>query len=472
MESLIFISVIVVLTAVIILLLKKLSANNKTIKGVKEQADSDKQALNQEINRLKEKLSPITDIEKEIAELNIQIEGKQESLKELSKKYKEAKTIYQELLVQVRIYQEDLELMDFGVYNPQFDFDTSEKYKEEIKEVVEKQKELVKDEKAAICNTNWSVGNSQKQGEIMIKRGIKLTLRAFNGECDSLIAKVKWNNIEQYSARIEKAFDNINKLNKSNDIHITEDYKELKLKELRLAHEYANKKYEEKEEQRRIREQIREDERAQRELEKVQKEAEEKEQQYQKALEKAQKELEKAQGAELEKLNSQIAELQQQLSEAHEVSERAMSRAQMTKSGHVYVISNIGSFGENVYKIGMTRRLEPMDRVKELGDASVPFQFDVHAMIYSENAPELENTLHKEFNDKRVNLVNTRKEYFNVSLSEIEEAVKNIHGAEIEFTKLAEAEEYRETLSLIKQFSKELQENGTITESKFPEDII
>ncbi len=471
MENLILGGAAAILLIVTILLIKNLITKNKAIKAIKLEKENEINSFKGKISELEQKFEPIINLEQKQKEIEHQINSQSNSLNELSEKYKNAKNIYSSLLEEIKIYEDDIELMDFGVYNPQFDYDTSEKYKEQIKIVVDEQKELVKSEKAAICNTNWSVGNSQKQGEMMIKRGIKLTLRAFNGECDSLIAKVKWNNIEQYSARIEKAFDNINKLNKSNDIHITDEYKELKLKELKLAHEYENKKYEEKEEQKRIKEEIREEERAQKELEKAQKEAEEKEKQYQKALEEAQKEIGKAQGAELDKLNEQIAQLQQQLSEAHEASERAISRAQMTKSGHVYVISNIGSFGDDVYKIGMTRRLEPMDRVKELGDASVPFQFDVHAMIYSDNAPELENTLHKEFNEKRVNLVNTRKEYFNVSLSDIENAVKNIHGAEIEFTKMAEAEEYRETLSLLKKFNQQMSEEAVEVDNKFPDDL-
>ncbi len=114
-----------------------------------------------------------------------------------------------------------------------------------------------------------------------------------------------------------------------------------------------------------------------------------------------------------------MVSLEKQLKEAQKKGERAVSRAQMTKSGVVYVISNIGSFGHGVYKIGMTRRLEPLDRVRELGDASVPFPFDVHAMILSDNAPELEKKLHKFFNERRLNLVNNRKEFFNVSLEDI-----------------------------------------------------
>ena len=134
----------------------------------------------------------------------------------------------------------------------------------------------------------------------------------------------------------------------------------------------------------------------------------------------------------------------------------------MTKCGHIYVISNIGSFGENVYKIGMTRRLDPMERINELGDASVPFKFDVHAMIFSEDAPALENKLHETFRDKSVNMVNMKKEFFRVSLEEIEKVVKDNY-AEIEFTKIAEAKDYRETLAILKAKEKV---NNIQTENK------
>lgn len=163
-------------------------------------------------------------------------------------------------------------------------------------------------------------------------------------------------------------------------------------------------------------------------------------------MDKARKELGSASQNEVDELNSQISSLEKKLQEAHERKERAISMAQMTKVGHIYVISNIGAFGEDVVKIGMTRRLDPLDRVRELGDASVPFQFDVHAIIYSENAPQLENELHKKFNDRRLNRINNRKEFFKASLEEIEIFVKEHAGAEIEFTKVAEAREYRETL--------------------------
>ena len=158
--------------------------------------------------------------------------------------------------------------------------------------------------------------------------------------------------------------------------------------------------------------------------------------------------MEQATGEKHDKLQAQIDKLEQELKEAHERKERALSMAQQTKKGHVYIISNIGSFGEQVYKIGMTRRLEPEDRIKELGDASVPFQFDIHAMIFSEDAPSLENELHKTFANKKVNMLNYRKEFFNVTLDEIEQNVKAI-GLETEFIRLPEAMEYRETMAIL-----------------------
>ena len=146
-------------------------------------------------------------------------------------------------------------------------------------------------------------------------------------------------------------------------------------------------------------------------------------------------------------MNSKIEELQQRIAEIEE-KKRAISQAMLTKTGHVYIISNVGSFGENVYKIGMTRRLEPMDRVKELGDASVPFPFDVHAMIRTSDAPALENELHKHFDQRRLNLENQRKEFFRVSIDEIRQELDDLKESlgiesELRLTLLAEAKEYR-----------------------------
>ena len=247
-------------------------------------------------------------------------------------------------------------------------------------------------------------------------------------------------------ARIEKAADAINDLTKSQHCAIASRYVALKLDELRLAYEYAERLQQERDEQKRIREQMREEETAQRELEKAKLEAEREAKRDADALAKARADYESAKGSEQQKLLARIAELERRVAEDLE-KQRAISQAQLTRTGHVYVISNIGSFGEGIFKLGMTRRLVPQDRIDELGDASVPFEFDVHAIIRTSDAPALESALHRLFADRRVNRINERKEFFRVSLEEIAAAVRQHHG-EFELTQLAEAAEYRKTLAL------------------------
>ena len=164
-------------------------------------------------------------------------------------------------------------------------------------------------------------------------------------------------------------------------------------------------------------------------------------------MEKARAEVASASTQEREKLEAEMAALALRLSEAEAKNQRAVSMAQQTRSGNVYIISNIGSFGEDVFKIGMTRRLEPLDRIKELGDASVPFEFDVHAMIQSDDAPALERLLHTAFDDLRINMVNYRKEFFRIPLERVRAVVEE-RKLEATFTMTAEAREYRETEAL------------------------
>jgi len=301
----------------------------------------------------------------------------------LRNSYNSKRVTYNNLLKEISVLEEDMEYISVGIYKPHFDYYTSDKYKQKISEVRTNLKQLVRKKSAAVCDKEWTVEGSKREGQKMTNRNIKLMLRAFNSECDSAILKIQWNNVQKMEMRIDKAFEALNKLGEPNHIEITKLYLQYSLNELYLSHEYKEKLHEEKEEQKRIRAQLREEKKVQREIEKAKKQTEQKEKRYQKALEKAQKEIEKAHGEELSTLTQQLSDLEQKLKEAREMKERALSRAQLTKSGHVYVISNIGSFGKNVFKIGMTRRLEPLDRVRKLGGASVPFRFDVHAIIYS-----------------------------------------------------------------------------------------
>lgn len=423
----------------------------------------------EEIKQLKsqlEKYKPITDIEAEvesqkknldqiISSKNTDIKNIETEFSTLNSNYQSALETYKTLRKEVSIFESKLDLIEFGIYEPVYDFEKSDDYREEQNKIIQIQKEMISADTAAICNANWSIEGSEAKGRSLVKVYKKLMLRAFNGECDVLIAKVKWNNVNQMKERMQKLFDAINKLGEGFQVYLNTQYLDLKQKELILEYEYQSKRQQEKEEMRAIQEELREEEKAKREFEQAQREAEKEEATYQKALDKARKEYEASTGDKHDKLQAQIEKLEQELKEAQEKKERALSMAQQTKRGHVYVISNIGSFGENVYKIGMTRRLEPIDRVKELGDASVPFQFDIHAMIYSDEAPTLENELHKAFTNKKINMLNYRKEFFNVTLDEIETKVKEI-GLEAEFSRLPEAMEYRETLAIIEKLNSQV----------------
>ena len=305
---------------------------------------------------------------------------------------------------------------------------------------------MITNDTAVTCSAQWTVEGSAAKGKKMVREQMKLMLRAFNGESDAAIAKVKYNNAASLETRIKRALVAVNKLGAPKQTTISGEYADLKLSELYLAHEYQEKLQEERETQRRLREELKEAEKAERELEKAVSQAESEEAKFALALQTAQDQVREATGKQLDKLEQLVGKLQNELADAIDRKVKATARAQLVKSGHVYVPSNVGSFGEGVHKIGMTRRFEPLERVKELGDASVPFYFDVHAMIYSEDAPRLEALLHREFESRRVNQVNLRREYFRVTLDEIRRAVAKHHGI-VTFVLEPEAEECRKTLA-------------------------
>jgi hypothetical protein len=235
---------------------------------------------------------------------------------------------------------------------------------------------------------------------------------------------------------------------------VQEEFLDARLDELKWAVAVQRLRDKEREEQRAIREQMREEEKARKEYERAIKQAQRDEELLSNALEKARQEYAAAAQEDRAKYESRMQEIAEKLRLAEERNQRAISMAQQTKCGHVYVISNIGSFGEQVFKIGLTRRLEPLDRVRELGDASVPFPFDIHAMIYSENAPELETLLHRKFVENQVNKVNYRKEFFRLNLEEIRNAINKMN-LDVKWTLAAEAREYRETLAMERQMKED-----------------
>jgi hypothetical protein len=392
------------------------------------------------------RFSPVLSIQDEAARVRKELENeKSKVLSELEQakmkaaslgsSYAQAKAIYDRMKHEISLLEDLSEDMSFGVYKPQYSFETADKYKAELDKVYDQKKSATRNGTAAT-----------KVEQIAVqKRRQKLILRAFNGECDAATAKVKWNNVTRMEERIRKAYDALNVL--GDYVTITPAYLELCLAELRLTHEFEVKKQEEKEEQRAIREQMREEEQAQREFERAQREAATEKLRADKALQAARAELQKASGEHALAIQEKVHDLEQKMADAQAKQDQAVSMAQLTRMGHVYVISNIGSFGEDVYKIGMTRRLDPDDRVQELGGASVPFGFDIHAMIFSEDAPALESAFHREFSSGRMNLVNPRKEFFSARLDEIA-AFATTQGVKLEFTKLAEARQFRESAAI------------------------
>lgn len=277
----------------------------------------------------------------------------------------------------------------------------------------------------------------------------KKMLTPLESEITGLLNKLTISNVDSTREKIIRTFDKINKLFKNDEAEFKKELLELKLQELELNYSYIVKVNDEKEQQKAIKEQMIEEEKVRREIEREKKRIDKEERQFNSEITKLMAYMQKA-SADVEKelYADKIKELEEKLRELETVKEDVLQRELNTRAGYVYVISNIGSFGEDVYKIGMTRRLEPMDRIKELSSASVPFEFDVHAMIFSEDAPTLENQLHTHFRKNEVNKVNQRKEFFKVSLDEIEKVVLENYNGTVSFTKLAQAEQYRRSLEL------------------------
>ena len=359
-----------------------------------------------------------------------------------------------ELQSKLDLYSRVDEFVEFGHFEmPAYLYETSYRFAEEIKIVRSRQKKMLETKNAFVCSDQNLVTTYSSLHSAILQNTTKLMLRVFNIECDFLIEKVTPASYTRTLERIEKLANDIEKLSLTLECGFNIDYIKLKFEECTLQYQYKLKKQEEQEEQIAIKEQMREEQKAIQEYERAIKDAEKEERLYTGLLAKAKIELENASESEKAIMAARVSQLEVDLAEALARGERAKSMAEQTKKGYIYVISNIGSFGEDVYKIGMTRRLDPMERVRELSNASVPFPFDVHAMIYYEDAPKLESQLHKEFNNKRVNAVNLRKEFFNVELEKIRDTVEKITDNEADFKMTVLAEQYNETLRLISRAS-------------------
>lgn len=387
--------------------------------------------IQKEIERLQSQRDAITS---ELDQLSAEISSRQKQSADLGQTIEEKKK-------QIVCLDDEIVVQEFGLYTPRFDFASALDYKEALADVRAQEKNLIKDKHAVSGATDWTVNGDTKKGKKMVTDTQKLLLRAFNSECDELVEKVKYTNFDASLDRIYKSSEAISKLGTIMNISISKQYIDLKVKELRLAFEYQLKKQEEKEEQRAARAEQREQAKLEKELAAELKKVEKEQTHYQTAYEKLQQQL--SQNPDDPDLLSKKSELESRLEEIEKSIADIDYRQANMKAGYVYIISNIGSFGPDVYKIGMTRRLDPQDRVDELGDASVPFNFDVHAMIFSDDAPALEAALHRAFSDKKLNMVNQRREFFHVTLDEIKKVIKENFDKTVDFIDVPDAEQYR-----------------------------
>lgn len=322
-------------------------------------------------------------------------------------------------------------------------------YDEMRSDEVKNQLALIRNRQDDMVRAGTALVVSNGSSKKIVNSQIKQILRCFNAECSSIISGVTAKNIDASRTKIQRSFDAINKIFEVDGVQLSPDYLSVKFEELSAVYAYMLKIEEEKEQKRAIREQMLEEEKVRKEIERQKKKIDHDRQQFTQEVQRLMGYMQKT-GSDVEKqiYVDKIRELEDRIKELEADEKTVLERENNAKAGFVYIISNIGSFGEQVFKIGMTRRLEPMDRIAELSSASVPFPFDVHAMIFSDDAPALEALLHRHFDACKVNKVNPRKEFFRVSLDEIKKLVLSEFNGTAQFVDTPAAEEYRETLRI------------------------
>ena len=377
------------------------------------------QQKNGEIEKLQFEIKTLNNI---IKAKHTKIEDKQREVdskqREIDNKQLEIDKLYNSLYVE-----------DCGMYTDiqqiAFKFSNSEQYQEAIQLNLKAQEEMVVLGTACICSTNWAVGNSLKKGAKMTKDGIAMALRCFNTECGAIIGNIgSRSTYKSIENKIEKSFKAINRLNKVSEITITEAYLELKIELANLVYEQAIKLSEEKAETKRQREILREEEKLAREIEREMEKLNNERIKYEQELQRL---------IEQQLDNQRVEDLQNKIQEL-DVQEINLEQRLKNKAGYVYIVSN--PLTPNHLKLGVTRRLDPMERIRELSSASLAFKLDVHAIVFSEDAFALESKLHQHFDDKRVNKVSKHKEWFNLSVDEVKEYIHSEIDSTVEFLKV------------------------------------
>ena len=432
------------------------SAKEKELKKYDEQISK--------LNRKKEKIEIIINSKQDLLkEITSELDnyGEKVSLKKsIENDKKELSKLHQQiddLKKQVISYDDQINIESYGLYTPHYSFTSSPEYKEKLDNIRALQRSMIKNNKAGLITHQMLFNNSVAEGKKMQRENIKQLIRTFNVECEAAINKATISNMSRIEQRIKKSFETLNKLNERNLIVLSKRYLNLKLDELHLSFEYAQKKEEEKEILREEREKEKEERKVQAEIAKQRKAVEQERKKQAEHYKQAEALLkEKMQNVDendekFKSLQAEVAKLKEQLAELDKKEASLDYRENHSTAGYVYIISNIGAFGKNVFKIGVTRRLDPLARIKELSSASVPFKFDVHALIFSDDAYKLESNLHNYFDKYRVNKVNNRKEFFGITIHQVKDALDKYYNRTFDFHESPEAEEYRKSLELMER---------------------
>lgn len=434
---------------------EKLKNKKDELANIDEKLEKMEKDKEKEIDeKLKEKENKLSNIDYQLDEI-----GKQKE-KEINEKLKDKKNQLNNLVIKINnkenelvLVEDELNLQSYGLYEPKYNFIDSTSYKERLDDVRKEQKQMIKDKTAAISITTWEIDGDKRKGAAFTNANIKQILRNFNLESEIIINKVKHSNIENSKKRLQKSYDQLNKLYDREYVKITQHFLDLKFDEMYIAFEYEMKKQEEKEILHEEREREREEKKVQKELDAQEKKINKQKESLDSELKEIELEITNKNNEEKEKLKDKIKELKIALAKSDEEIKQIADKRKRTGAGYVYIISNVGSFGDNIFKIGVTRRDKPEERVRELSSASVPFRYDTHLFIFSKEAFDLEKELHKKFHDKRVNKINMRKEFFYITLDDVKKIVGENKDLVHSFQEKAEAQEYYDTLKIQKKIS-------------------
>jgi Domain of unknown function (DUF4041)/T5orf172 domain len=405
---------------------QELEADNLRLQGERDRLAAENARLQEQLAALGamdelERARRRDELARQCDELGRQVHARREELDRLGQ--------------EVVVTSDAVLLQQVGVYEYRHPLEHAEAYKAALEELRQEIRDMVKADAAVEATTGFTVSNSARKGQAMLRQTTKLMLRAYNAEADTCVRTLRDGTLATAEQRLEKAALTIAQLGKVLDIRVAEGYHLLRLRELALVADFLHKKAEEREAERADQERRRDAERAERELRQERERLEgllRKEREHYRTL------AGRGDAAAAEQARAKVEEIEQAIAgvEAREANIRA---------GYVYVISNVGAFGEGMVKVGLTRRLDPTERIRELGDASVPFRFDVHALVFSDDAVGLEARLHQELRDARVNLVNQRREFFYATPAEVKALLKQHAGYLLEFVDEPEAPEWRQS---------------------------